>query len=228
MTQPIPRRGRAHDAAGAREAILDAAEAVFAEHGYDGARIEAIARGSSYNSGLIFHYFGDKLGLYAEVVRRADGEMSVLQAGALAPLLAGKIDVSDAAAFRDLLEKIVALNFDYLVDHPRFMRIMLWEQAEGWQTFAKIFSRFDADFSESFAALFRKARAAGLLRFDAPPMIQLSLILEVCMAFLAFMPLYSMALRPGEGTFSTAALPEARAYVVAFVVHGMMVDAPAP
>ncbi len=37
------RRGRAHDAEGAREAILNAAEAVFAEHGFDGARIDAIA-----------------------------------------------------------------------------------------------------------------------------------------------------------------------------------------
>jgi AcrR family transcriptional regulator len=37
------KRGRTHDAEGAREAILNAAEKVFAEHGFDGARIDVIA-----------------------------------------------------------------------------------------------------------------------------------------------------------------------------------------
>ena len=46
MSEPEPRRGRAHDAEGAREAILNAAEAVFAEHGFDGARIDVIAKAS--------------------------------------------------------------------------------------------------------------------------------------------------------------------------------------
>ena len=57
-----------HDAEGAREAILNAGEEVFAEHGFDGARIDAIAKSSGYNKSLIFQYFGDKLGLYAAVI----------------------------------------------------------------------------------------------------------------------------------------------------------------
>ena len=40
-----PRRER--DAEFARQAILDAGEKVFAEHGFDGARIDAIAAGIS-------------------------------------------------------------------------------------------------------------------------------------------------------------------------------------
>src|SRR2546425_11215155 len=75
------RRGRVHDAEGARRAILNAAEEVFAEHGFDGARIDAIAATAGYNKSLIFQYFDDKLGLYAEVVRRADREINEVQAG---------------------------------------------------------------------------------------------------------------------------------------------------
>ena len=63
MSEPDSRRGRAHDAQAAREAILNAAEAVFAEHGFDGARIDAIAALAGYNKSLIFQYFDDKLGL---------------------------------------------------------------------------------------------------------------------------------------------------------------------
>jgi AcrR family transcriptional regulator len=40
------------------------------------ARIDAIAKASGYNSSLILHYFGDKLGLYARAVKRADKEMT--------------------------------------------------------------------------------------------------------------------------------------------------------
>ena len=226
MNNPEPRRGRAHDAEGAREAILNAAEAVFAEHGFDGARIDVIAKSSGYNSSLLFHYFGDKLGLYIEVVKRADREMTELQVRVLAPLLEDETIASNVHAFKALLEIIVTALFDYLIAHPRFMRMLLWEQAEGWQTFSRTVSQFDTDDAEQFEALFRKARSAGLLRSDFVPMIQLSMVLQICLTYLTFIPLYQMVLPPGEDLFSAAALARAREYLVAFVVHGMMIDLP--
>lgn len=48
-----------------REAILTAAEIVFAEHGFDGALVDMIARVAGDDKKLIFRYFRDKLGLYA-------------------------------------------------------------------------------------------------------------------------------------------------------------------
>jgi len=226
MSDPEPRRGRAHDAEGAREAILNAAEAVFAEHGFDGARIDVIAKASGYNSSLLFHYFGDKLGLYIEVVKRADREMTELQVRVLAPLLEDETIASNVHAFKALLEIIVSALFDYLIAHPRFMRMLLWEQAEGWQTFSRTVSQFDTEDAEQFEALFRKARSAGLLRSDFVPMIQLSMVLQICLTYLTFIPLYQMVLPPGEDLFSAAALARAREYLVAFVVHGMMIDLP--
>ena len=226
MSEPEPRRGRVHDAEGAREAILNAAEEVFAEHGFDGARIDAISKASSYNSSLIFHYFGDKLGLYTEVVKRADREMTEFQVRLFAPLLEDETITSNAHTFRALLEKIVGIIFDYLVAHPRFMRTMLWEQAEGWQTYAKIISQFNTENTDQFEALFRKAHSAGLLRTDFAPLIQLTMILQICLSYLTFIPLYEMVLQSGEDLFSAVALKRAREYIVAFVVHGMMIDLP--
>jgi TetR/AcrR family transcriptional regulator len=226
MSDPEPRRGRAHDAEGAREAILNAAEAVFAEHGFDGARIDVIAKASGYNSSLLFHYFGDKLGLYVEVVKRADREMTELQVRVLAPLLGDETIASNVQAFKALLEIIVIALFDYLIAHPRFMRMLLWEQAEGWQTFSRTVSQFDTEDADQFEALFRKAHSAGLLRSDFVPLIQLSMILQICQSYLTFIPLYQTVLLPGEDLFSAAALARAREYLVAFVVHGMMIDLP--
>src|SRR2546428_9758346 len=166
-------RGRAHDAEGAREAILNAAEAVFAEHGFDGARIDAIAASAGYNKSLIFQYFDDKLGLYAEVTRRADREMSELQARLLAPLLedeANAPNASNAHTFKAFLETIVQALFDYLVAHPRLMRILLWEQAEGWQTYAKIVPQWlNTEDADQLVTLFHEVRSAGLLRSGFVP-----------------------------------------------------------
>src|SRR5438552_15906729 len=134
MSEPGSRRGRAHDAEGAREAILNAAEEVFAEHGFDGARIDAIGKVSGYNKSLIFHYFGDKLGLYAAVVRRADRQMSGIQEQVFVSLSEDDL-ASNASKFKLLLKTVISAYFDYLVEHPPIMRIFNWEMAEGWQTY---------------------------------------------------------------------------------------------
>src|SRR5438270_10308406 len=179
MDEPGSRRGRPHDAERAREAILNAAEEVFAEHGFDGARIDAIAKVAGYNKSLLFQYFGDKLGLYAEVLKRADRELTELQIGLFAPLLEDESIASDASRFKALLETIVTAVFDYLVGHPRLARMMLWEQAEGWQTYARIASQFATEDVEQFELLFAKARSARLLRSPFRPVIQFTMVMQL-------------------------------------------------
>src|SRR5258706_13456851 len=87
-----------------REAILAAAEAVFAEHGFDGARIDAIADVSGFNKTLIFRYFGDKLGLYVAVLRRIDRQAVVIQRQLLGSLLAYETLTSNARQVRGILK----------------------------------------------------------------------------------------------------------------------------
>jgi TetR/AcrR family transcriptional regulator len=221
--EPGSRRGRSHDAEGAREAILNAAEQVFAEHGFDGARVDAIAEKAGYNKSLLFQYFGDKLGLYTEVNRRADRDLTEFQARVLTPLLEDESIGSDAHKFRTFLETVIGALFDYMLEHPRLLRIILWEQAEGWQTYSKIITRFDTEDVEQFRALFSKARSAGLLRSDFDPLIQLVVAEQICWSYPASIPLYQLLLA-GEDLSSVAALARAREYIIDFVVHGMVVD----
>ena len=226
MTPTGTQPKRERDAEVARQAILDAAEQVFSENGFDGARIDAIAATSGYNKSLIFHYFGDKLGLYAEVVKRADREMTELQERVLTPLFKDETIPTNALAFKAFLETVVIAVFDYLAEHPRFIRTMLWEQAEGWQTYSKLISQFTTEDVDQFETIFRKAYNAGLLRSDFVTSIQLTTILQICLSYLTFIPLYQMFLLPGEDLFSPAALARAREYIVSFVVHGMLTDLP--
>src|SRR5579859_2805797 len=223
MAESESKPGRIRDAERTRKVILDAAEGIFAEHGFDGARIDAIAHASGYNKSLIGQYFGDKLGLYAEVIKRIDRDVNELGARSVAPLLEDETLASDAGRFRNFLETTVGMLFDFLLEHPRLVRIIHWEQAGGWQTFARISSQFDTEDNDQFRALFHKARRAGLLRSDFDPLIQLTMAEQVCWSYLAAIPLYQMVL-PGEDLSSAAALAQAREYIVAFVVRGLMGD----
>ena len=63
------RTGRRAGDSGTREAILSASRAQFAEHGYDGATIRAIARDAGVDPALVHHYYGDKEKLFAAAMQ---------------------------------------------------------------------------------------------------------------------------------------------------------------
>jgi TetR/AcrR family transcriptional regulator len=57
------------DDGSARQRILDAAIAEFADVGLAGARVDRIAERAAANKQLIYYYFGDKDGLFDEAIR---------------------------------------------------------------------------------------------------------------------------------------------------------------
>lgn len=63
-----PRRGRRPGSHDTRTALLDAARAVFAESGYDGATVRSIATRAGVDAAMVKHWFGSKEGLFAEAV----------------------------------------------------------------------------------------------------------------------------------------------------------------
>ncbi|GAA2424675.1 TetR family transcriptional regulator [Actinomadura vinacea] len=52
-----------------REAILAAARDLFAEKGYDGASLRAIARAAEVDPALVHHFFGNKEGVFTQAMR---------------------------------------------------------------------------------------------------------------------------------------------------------------
>ena len=57
-----------------QERILEAALKEFAAKGFAGARVDVIARRANINKRMLYHYFGDKEGLFREVLRRKIAE----------------------------------------------------------------------------------------------------------------------------------------------------------
>jgi TetR/AcrR family transcriptional regulator len=60
--------------------ILDAAATELSRRGYDGLRIEHVAKLARLNKALVYRHFGDKLGLYAETLRRELSKRTALLA----------------------------------------------------------------------------------------------------------------------------------------------------
>jgi AcrR family transcriptional regulator len=217
------RQKRERDAEVSRNAILDAAEEIFAENGFDGARIDAIAAASGYNKSLIFHYFDDKLGLYTAVLKRIDQQGNELQAIMLTSLLTDESVTSDAGKFRTFVQIVIRWIFDYMVENPRVLRMLVWEAAEGWKTIKKIASQFNTDDVEMFRQLLSKAQEAGLIRPGTDPYLMFLMAITTCMSYPIFTPYLEMAFKD-EDLSSPEALVRAREMIVDFVVHGLIVD----
>ena len=126
---PPTKPGRARKVAPAarREAILEAALSVFAEHGFAAARLDDVAARAGVAKGTLYLYFKDKETLFEEVVRGAVNPL-LERLGALAD----DPDIPFAtalAAFHALFEREV-LGTDrkllirlILAEGPRFPRI---------------------------------------------------------------------------------------------------------
>ena len=71
MTQDKPR----HSSAQTLDRILTTARDAFAEHGFDGARLDNIAKAAGVTKQLVYHYFKTKEELYEVVLDRVSDEV---------------------------------------------------------------------------------------------------------------------------------------------------------
>jgi AcrR family transcriptional regulator len=82
-----------------RESILEAANEVFGEHGYEHVRIDDVANAAGISKALIYEHFESKQDLYSELMNRAAGDLlRVLVAAASAPGMEGPLRMENAAA----------------------------------------------------------------------------------------------------------------------------------
>src|SRR5580693_701847 len=96
-----------------RNAILDAAEAVFAERGFHGARIQDIAARARIAVGTVYNHFVQKDDVLSALLEERTEEL-------LAQLLAR---VDDPKTFRGLLEARVGRMLSYVERHRAFFAI---------------------------------------------------------------------------------------------------------
>jgi TetR/AcrR family transcriptional regulator len=219
---PLRERSRAMD--NSRQAILTAAEEIFAHDGFSGARIDAIAERAGYNKSLIFHHFDDKLGLYQEVIRCAKTD---LQQGVLAQIkrwLEEPITTQDGARVRELIAVAVGTTFDMMVAKPHLRQILAWEAAEGWQTYQQLQDLLgpNQDKVQAILTFMRRAQAAGIIRADLDPPLIMAFLMNFALSYLTNLP-RSQTLFPETDFISPDALAHAREQLISLVLNGTLI-----
>lgn len=103
--------------AAARQALLDAAEALFAERGFHATPTSAVAKRAGVTPGLVFYYFGTKEGLLA----------ALLEERSFLPSLRDLVADSGADTLEDLLAEVGATLFRLANRDVPAVRIVLRE-----------------------------------------------------------------------------------------------------
>lgn len=106
--------GRTRDAEATRRKLLDAAEAVFVEHGFDGARVDDIAARAGVNKRMIYEYFGNKEDLYFRVLKTNYDRLFEAERGVVCEPRDALTSASEG----------LRSYFRFLADNPGFVRLV--------------------------------------------------------------------------------------------------------
>ncbi len=212
------KKKKVYDSDKSKEAILDAAEELFAEYGYSATRVDSIANLSGYNKSLIYQYYKDKLGLYTSVIKRADQSGNIVFNTLAHDLLTDKDVTSDKAKFQRLLEESIRISYKFLLEHPRYLRIFVWEAAEEWKVLKSI--SYSPDDISMYYTLAKKAKENGLIRQNLDPMMFPVLMMNMVIPFIqSYRRINDMVKDEAKWEISE---DEYINQIVKFVIHGIM------
>jgi AcrR family transcriptional regulator len=221
MQRTLQRAGRERDAEAAREAILNAAQELFARDGFSGARVDDIARTAGYNKALIFHYFNDKLGLYRALMSRTKERLFARFEESFARIFAGDCTHVTAARVRELASECLGAIFDFYAQQPNAGRILAWEAAEGWQTFANCAPTTPNTWSQRVLALLERAQSAGVVRADLDPHLLYTTVMSLPLIHLISLQRFAVMFPDADFT-SPAAIAHAREQITELVLRGIL------
>jgi AcrR family transcriptional regulator len=161
MIKAKPRTAGQRDPARTRTAILDAATLEFTAKGLTGARVDTIASRSGVNKRMIYHYFGDKEGLYLAVLEET---YSAIRMAEVDLRLA---EHEPVAGIRALIE----FTWGYFIAHPEFLSLLASENMHRAK-FLRQSERVRALHSplvETISQLLQRGEAAGVFRRGVDP-----------------------------------------------------------
>lgn len=145
MKAAQPKKTASRNPLHSQERILEGALKEFAAKGFAGARVDAIARRARINKRMLYHYFGDKRGLFREVLRRKVAERSAWLASAPEPLV-----------------ESLPYWFQIACRDPKWIRLLEWEALQ-WGEQKVIDESHRRESAERAVERLRQQQAKGLL-----------------------------------------------------------------
>ncbi len=211
------REPRRRDAARSREAILAAAEALFAERGYDAAGLGEIAASAGLARATPSYFFGSKRALYEAVLARATSARERALHDAFAPVRSWPAEGGDRRELRVALLHAVDRYLGFLDAHPTFARLIAWEAQSGARGLAGGVAQ-TAAVTDALRALHVVREERGLADFE-PALVSIAFV-SMC-----FLPVAHGATFRASGGIDTSTDAFRRGYreVVADAMVGALV-----
>jgi len=151
--------------------IVAAAREEFSRRGFDGARVEQIARRAGVNKQLLFYYFHSKRGLFTAVLARGAAELE----RALADLpIEGERPL-------DRIRVALGAQFDFLTAHPDLVTLLTQAGRSEARPFAPAIKRL--------VVLLAEGQGRGQVRDDLDPHLAAAQALVLMVAYLNLEPL---------------------------------------
>lgn len=139
-----------------RASLLAAATLEFANRGFQGARLEVIAREAKITRAMVYYYFGGREGLYLaaleEVYRHIRTSERAMDLAGLGPV--------------DAMRKLTCFRIDYYVENPLMVALLAIEnqhKAKYLKNSQEISARADISL-EPLESILRQGQAEGLFR----------------------------------------------------------------
>ncbi|MDQ6750475.1 MAG: TetR family transcriptional regulator [Actinomycetota bacterium] len=141
-----------------RQRILDAALVEFAARGYEGARLQDIARTAGLSRPTLLYHFESKEGLYAAVIEAATADWATETHRAISVNLQGFEQIAS----------LVRAAFHFFETHRDFVRVLRREAIEGGERLGAASADVLAPFIAQGVAFLERETAAGRLRTHDP------------------------------------------------------------
>jgi AcrR family transcriptional regulator len=101
-----------------KKRILEVAEVLFAQRGYDGISIDEIAKEANINKSMIYYYFSNKEGLLISIIQSHIDEFEAVS---------GRIQLDKSQNIHQFIREIITLAVDYTSRNRNSMKILLQE-----------------------------------------------------------------------------------------------------
>ncbi len=153
--------GRTNDPEGTKRNIIEVATKEFAENGLSGARIDEIAAKTRSSKRMIYYYFGDKDGLYLQVLENAYSKVRATEAA---------LDLQDLPPL-EALEKLVRFTFDHHNSNEAFIRLVMIENIHHGEYLAKspVIQKLNVTAIDAVRELYDRGVAQRVFRLGLDP-----------------------------------------------------------
>lgn len=195
----------------AEEKIFEAALAVFARKGRDGARMQEIADAAGLNKALLHYYFRSKDQLYGAVFAYVHRRF----------MQSFEHAMEGAQPFADVLHAFIDGYVDFIADHLDVMRLMVSEQLAGGAVLREQMAGMAA--ADAPPRRFVERAAEAVRHGEIRPVDPFQLLLTVvsgCVFFFIAFPMVTL-LHPDAATHREAFIAARKTHLFDLIYHGL-------